>query len=198
MIVNLEELAESVDFRIYSCLACVIMSHGGENYQIYGLDWRSVRLDHDIINIFRDCERLLGKPKLFFVQACRGGLFTKVVEVDNEREDEIFDYANQEEDGSSGIEIREADSWHTVSKLGDVLVHFSTMDQYLSVRNKIKGSCFICSLCSVFDNNMASEPVEIDRLLRKVNNIVVNTYKCQQPEYKNSLNKLCFLNSEKP
>lgn len=55
-------------------LVCVLMSHGGEDY-IRGSDWVSLSLE-DVYQAFSNdnCRPLMGKPKLFFVQACRGTL----------------------------------------------------------------------------------------------------------------------------
>jgi hypothetical protein len=198
---KLEQLVETgVDFSQYSCLICVVMSHGGESGKIYGLDWRYICLDQDIISIFSECEQLHGKPKLFFVQTCRGGLFApKVVKVDDEQDNKMnmFDFAGRE-DSSGNRDSEKTDcNMQSVLKLGDIIVHYATVEHYVSFRNVIAGSCFIRSLCFVLDNYAANEPIEIDRLLRMVNSIVMNTYKRQQPEYKNTLNKLCFLNIDK-
>jgi hypothetical protein len=73
---KLREILKLKDlFEKYSCFACFIMSHGNDRGEIYGIDWKTLRLNEDIVYKFRDCETLHGKPKLFFVQACRGDLF---------------------------------------------------------------------------------------------------------------------------
>ena len=54
-----------------SCFVCCIMSHG-EMGKIYGTDGNYVNIE-DITNLFKaeNCNALKGKPKLFFIQACR-------------------------------------------------------------------------------------------------------------------------------
>ena len=68
---KLETIA-SLDHSRYSCFVCCINSHGTQE----GI----VGTDNEVVNI-RDltsplcasnCESLAGKPKLFFVDACRG------------------------------------------------------------------------------------------------------------------------------
>jgi hypothetical protein len=65
------EYATKCDFSTYSCFAFIIMSHGGANSQIYGVDDRPVSLVNSIVEPFQYCRTLHGKPKLFFVNACR-------------------------------------------------------------------------------------------------------------------------------
>lgn len=54
--------------------ACIIMSHGGVEDQIYGIDGEAISV-HEVTKKFNDenCIGLRGKPKLFFINACRGG-----------------------------------------------------------------------------------------------------------------------------
>ena len=54
-----------------NCFVCCIMSHGAGG-SIYGSDWKHVDVKY-IINRFKgdNCKALSGKPKLFFIQACR-------------------------------------------------------------------------------------------------------------------------------
>lgn len=62
--------------RLYDhdAFVCVIMSHGGIGDMIYGVDGSSISV-HSITKKFNDenCIGLRGKPKMFFIQACRGG-----------------------------------------------------------------------------------------------------------------------------
>ncbi len=57
----------------FDCFVLAILSHGIEG-AIYGVDERVVKIEH-ITTYFegRQCPTLAGKPKLFFLQACRGG-----------------------------------------------------------------------------------------------------------------------------
>ena len=58
------------DFEDFSCSVFILMSHGEESKF---LDVDEAKIDIiRILNLFRDSEKLRGKPKLFFFQACRG------------------------------------------------------------------------------------------------------------------------------
>ena len=62
-----------VDHSNFDAFVCIIMSHGGEGDAVYGVDGRPVRIE-DILREFKaiNCATLRGKPKLFFIQSCRG------------------------------------------------------------------------------------------------------------------------------
>ena len=58
----------------YSGLMVFIMTHGGEGGQLYGSDGEAV-VTKDIATLFNasNCTVLHEKPKIFIIQACRGG-----------------------------------------------------------------------------------------------------------------------------
>ena len=60
------------DHDQYDCFVCCLLSHG-ENDGIFGTDGKVVKIQ-EITALFRgaECPSLAGKPKLFFIQACRG------------------------------------------------------------------------------------------------------------------------------
>lgn len=57
----------------HDALFVFILSHGSE-HGIYGVDGIEVYLESEIISCFdnRNCKAMLGKPKVFVIQACRG------------------------------------------------------------------------------------------------------------------------------
>ena len=61
-----------IDFSKYSCFMAFIMSHGNEK-GIAGTDGNSVTADTLSSYITpKECKQLENKPKIFFIQACRG------------------------------------------------------------------------------------------------------------------------------
>jgi hypothetical protein len=60
------------DHECHDCFVCFIMSHGNNGF-ITGLDGQIPRIEK-WRSCFRPdkCPGLIGKPKLFFLQACRG------------------------------------------------------------------------------------------------------------------------------
>ncbi|CAL8345270.1 unnamed protein product [Boreogadus saida] len=71
MLSSMEKLARR-DHRGMDCVACVVLSHGREG-GVYGVDGKSVQLEKlkGYVN-GEQCGYLIGKPKLFFIQACQG------------------------------------------------------------------------------------------------------------------------------
>jgi len=62
----------TMDHRKFDCFVCCLLSHGA-NGGIYGTDSTLVEIK-DITSMFKGvaCPSLAHKPKLFFIQACRG------------------------------------------------------------------------------------------------------------------------------
>jgi len=113
------------DHSSADCLLVVVMSHGDPGY-LYCRD-KSYPATELWSHFTGDkCHSLIGKPKLFFIQACRGSMVDPGVPVD-------------ETDG------------YTMSYLipiqADFLIAFSTQEGYFSWRNPEKGSWFIQALC---------------------------------------------------
>ncbi|KAK6965718.1 Caspase-2 [Biomphalaria glabrata] len=60
-----------------ACFIC-LLSHGEEGY-IFGTDGKRIPLE-EIFMLFgnTNCKGLIGKPKIFIIQACRGGMYSQV------------------------------------------------------------------------------------------------------------------------
>jgi hypothetical protein len=188
----IRNMVKLIDFSQYSCLAIVIMSHGDTSGKIFGVDNESVNLDKDIIGPFKNCEGLQYKPKLFFVQACRGRYKTQTIEMPEK-------IAGDKVTNLSEIVDKEKRISEQKIVQGDILIHSATAEKYVTLKNVIQGSCFIQSLCNVFNSYVihdAGECFELDKLIRMVNYQMVNKYKCTQPEYRSSLKKKFFFNSD--
>ncbi|XP_029115116.1 caspase-3-like [Scleropages formosus] len=66
-----------------SCFVCVVLSHGDEGH-ILGTDGKAVPVGKLSATLTaRRCPSLWGKPKLFFVQACRGQEYDCGVQTDS-------------------------------------------------------------------------------------------------------------------
>ncbi|XP_053389766.1 caspase-3-like isoform X2 [Mercenaria mercenaria] len=65
-------IGQDDDNERYDCFVCVILTHGVLNH-IYGSNGKLVAIK-DVTAIFQPsrCKGLLGKPKIFFIQACQG------------------------------------------------------------------------------------------------------------------------------
>nr|QAV56480.1 caspase-7 [Dugesia japonica] len=148
---NLEEISKRKDLKDYSMFVCFILSHGDEGI-IYGRD-AHVSID-TMLNYFKGdkCKGLVGKPKLFFIQACRGDKFDKGVLADSV--------------GSNNLD--------KIPIEADVLIGYSTVPGYFSWRNSSNGSWYIQALCSEIEKNAKTE--DVVHILVRVNASVAGNF----------------------
>ena len=123
----------SIDYDNVGCLLIFIMSHGTDG-KIFGTDGEEVHLN-DFVDPFKTIKSLKDKPKMFFVNACRGDKMTpthdhkKLVEMDAKEANEDLYKANK------------------TPLDADFLFAYSTVANYYSIRDSEDGSWFIQILC---------------------------------------------------
>lgn len=73
MVQKLQEFSQHTGHAQGDCAIVCILSHGEEGY-IFGADGKKFELDA-VFSLFDNtcCPNLRGKPKIFIIQACRGG-----------------------------------------------------------------------------------------------------------------------------
>ncbi|CAF3749028.1 unnamed protein product [Rotaria sp. Silwood1] len=129
----------------YDCSIVIILSHGG-NGKIYAIDELALDVDEQIISVFDD--HLIGKPKLFILQACRGSQCNYRSELISSSHlwsaDSITNENNQTNIDSGTHVITK------VPKRSDMIIWYSTLKDYVSWRLPDEGSIFIQSLITVF------------------------------------------------
>ncbi|XP_068134820.1 caspase-3-like isoform X2 [Hyperolius riggenbachi] len=132
-----------------SSFVCALLSHG-EDGLLYGVD--DCLPITQLTSLFRGdrCKSLVGKPKLFFIQACRGTELDPGVETDS---------------GSSS-----QDETHRIPVEADFLYAYSTVPGYYSWRNTLNGSWFIQSLCEMM--KLHHRQLELVQILTCVNHMV--------------------------
>lgn len=126
-----------LDHTNNDCFVCCILTHG-EHGQLWGSDAK-FPLDM-MFNFFLgdNCRTLVGKPKIFFIQACQG---------------ERLDH---------GVSVIGADSLDSAAYLkipnhADFLIAYSTLPGFYSWRNTQDGSWFMQAVISVlnqYHNNL--------------------------------------------
>ncbi|XP_015428433.1 PREDICTED: caspase-1-like [Dufourea novaeangliae] len=135
---EIEKLSKE-DHTDSDCLCVFIMTHGYSNGMLLARDW-PYYLDSVWQQFTGDkCPTLVGKPKLFFIQACRGS------EVDNGIG--VF---------SGGDNDTEVDSCvsavYKIPTHADILIGHSSVDGYYSYRHPQNGSFYIVWLCKIIEN----------------------------------------------
>ncbi|XP_026027225.1 caspase-3a [Astatotilapia calliptera] len=144
-IMNVLTAASKEDHSNSASFVCILLSHGDEDL-FFGTDG-SVALKH-LTSLFRGdrCKSLAGKPKLFFIQACRGTNLDPGIETDS---------------GTDGVKIPVE---------ADFLYAFSTAPGYYSWRNTQTGSWFIQSVCDMISKY--GKELEILHIMTRVNHKV--------------------------
>ena len=86
-------------FERFSCLMVFILTHGSEGGVLKGRDSTETHVE-ELAKIFNSeqCEDLRNKPKLFFIQACRGG---SVDEMGFDHSGDQEDRNNDKDDGTT-------------------------------------------------------------------------------------------------
>nr|WJV41818.1 caspase 3 [Sepia esculenta] len=146
---------KNIDHSDNDCFVAVILTHGEDDDVIFGTDNKVTLTELIEYLLPNNCPSLTGKPKLFFVQACRGSKLDK------------------------GTESHDAMSMKPVKKSkiplwADVLISYSTVPGFFSWRNSLHGSWFIQSLGNVLKTHGRKR--EISELLTMVNSKVAYEY----------------------
>ncbi|XP_012710613.2 caspase-7 isoform X1 [Fundulus heteroclitus] len=156
---HLLKRASEEDHSNSSCFACILLSHGEEG-MIYGTDGAmSIKT---MTSMFRGdkCKSLVGKPKLFFIQACRGSEFDDGIQTDSGPPNDTLE--------------TDANPRHKIPVEADFLFAYSTVPGYYSWRNPGRGSWFVQALCNIL--NEFGKQLEIMQILTRVNYMVATSF----------------------
>ncbi|KAM4622146.1 caspase-3-like [Polymixia lowei] len=151
---QMENLLLSVSQEDHSGCAsfvCVLLSHGDEGV-IYGTDG-FVELK-TLTGYFKGqrCPSLVAKPKLFFIQACRGTDLDGGIETDSVAEQ----------------------SPERIPVEADFLYAYSTAPGYYSWRNTANGSWFMQGLCEMLQRH--GTELELMQIMTRVNHKVATEF----------------------
>ncbi|XP_018419982.1 PREDICTED: caspase-7 isoform X2 [Nanorana parkeri] len=156
---RLLQSAAKYDHTDSACFACILLSHGEEG-QIYGTD--GAMAIKTLTTLFRgdNCQSLVGKPKLFFIQACRGSEFDDGIQTDSGPANDSME--------------TDANPRYKIPVEADFLFAYSTVPGYYSWRNPGRGSWFVQALCGVL--TQYGKQLEIMQILTRVNYLVATNY----------------------
>ncbi|KAM9468611.1 caspase-8-like [Clarias gariepinus] len=164
------------------CFICCILSHGTTK-GVCGTDQNIVQGD-EIYNLFNgtSCPSLISKPKVFFIQACRGKQHHPGVQADGHKEEEVGE--EEEEDlKTDAVQM-------IIPDKADFLVARSTVKGYYSFRNTRDGSWFIQSLCEQLERGCPMGEDVCSILVRVNGDVSTKIGKPKQmPEQKVTLRK---------
>ncbi|XP_040903860.1 caspase-3-like [Toxotes jaculatrix] len=145
--------ASQEDHSKNASFVCVLLSHGDEGV-IYGTDgYEKIETLTKYFKGYR-CRSLLGKPKLFFIQACRGSALD---------DGALIETDSVEEQASERIPVE-----------ADFLYAYSTAPGYYSWRNTSNGSWFMQALCDKLQRY--SGQLELMQIMTRVNHKVARYF----------------------
>ncbi|KAI4543133.1 hypothetical protein MJG53_006083 [Ovis ammon polii x Ovis aries] len=141
------------------CFLCVFLSHGEGNH-IYAYDAK-IEIQ-TLTSLFKGdkCQSLVGKPKIFIIQACRGSQHdVPVIPLD------AVDHGTD----MLGANVTQVDaaSVYTLPAGADFLMCYSVAEGYYSHRETVNGSWYIQDLCEMLGKFGSS--LEFTELLTLVN-----------------------------
>jgi len=156
------------------CFAVTILSHGAEGL-VYGTN-EAIEIKK-LVEPLKTCKTLVGKPKLFFIQACQGD---KLDEGNDVTDAEVY-----EEDTKKPTLPREA----------DFLYAYSTAPGFFAFRNSTKGSYFMQAISKIFKEDGAK--LEVTRLLTRVGRMVAVEFesRARDAAYSSKKQMPCFMST---
>ena len=167
------------DHSAYDCFVLWLMSHG-RGGEVFCSDGSTVPIQ-TFNDMFSECKTLSGKPKLFFIEACRGDEEDVVVKVSADSNISPLNQAN------GSYELTTVDS--VVPKHSDFLYAFSTVDEYVSYRHENEGSPYVRCFVKAFREHVAHDHI-LDILT--VVNHEVSKIDIKRPSSKNrNRTKIC-------
>ncbi|XP_045102695.1 caspase-1-like isoform X2 [Portunus trituberculatus] len=168
------ERVSSEDHHNSDCLVVVFMSHGNVDNNKEFLCTRDAKVDtEELWKTFTadKCPSLAGKPKLFFIQACRGDNIDKGVKMKQFRALSVqTDSLKHKED-------------YIIPLHADMLMMWASypgMFAFKSSRNDIKGSVFIHFLSKVLRQD--GRTCDLFTLLLRVTREVATRYESYSPD----------------
>ncbi|KAL1425668.1 hypothetical protein MTO96_018962 [Rhipicephalus appendiculatus] len=148
------------------CLVVILMSHGREG-TILSADGVPLHLDDDVYALFNNenCPGLEGKPKVFFIQACRGDKEDSATGPSaNEAADAEPLRAAAPQPSSSSTRKRTA-TW------SDMYIAYATIPGYKAVMNRGSGSWFLSAVRRMFTQHAGT--MHLEELMHLVHNEVM-------------------------
>ncbi|XP_046855929.1 LOW QUALITY PROTEIN: caspase-7-like [Xenia sp. Carnegie-2017] len=140
----------------YDCIICAILTHGKEG-KLYGVDG-TVKIK-ELTEKFQ-VEKLKGKPKLFFFQACQGKCEKYMESCDG-----IDGKSRSQTESGKNLAFHSQE--FSIPIEADFMYAYSTVPGYLSWRSSDRGSWFIQSIIEVFSEHATS--MDLLRMMTRVN-----------------------------
>ena len=197
IVATLNQFRQKLERSRPDFMVIIIMSHGFRDKRTgsdcimdvnkEGLSVTSIK------NKFIDghlCRSMIGKPKLFFIQACRGKFHQEALSnISPHHLIPAIDFS--ETDGEEDeYKLLEVDGIKYAHKSWFFVFH-STIKGYVSLRDRTGGTIFIQALCKVLDESWYVN--DISSIATEVNKRIMKNYgSAQAPIFENQLGNLVY------
>ena len=153
------------------CFLVTVMTHGGKGGQIDAADRNySVQVLWENF-LGENCKTLIGKPKLFFIQACRGDMVDFGVL--------LYPKPIEKKNISDEVDAQSTKPIFVIPTMADVLVMYSTLDGHAAFRSPVEGAWFIQVLCKELNS---TTKLDLLHILTRVINIVSFAHQSNIPD----------------
>ena len=150
------------DHSKFDSFVCCILTHG-ENNVVHGSDSLPVDL-FDLTGLVKYSRGLIEKPKLFFVQACRGDREDQGIEIERDAGGDRRDAGGD----------RRPLITSTIPKEADFFFGYATPPGSAAYRSRRHGSWYISELCKVLTDQAYVS--SLTTMMKKVNGFVSNAF----------------------
>ncbi|RWS10445.1 cell death protein 3-like protein [Dinothrombium tinctorium] len=144
--------------NFHDSLVVIILTHGERGF-LMGTDGQFADVN-TIVGMFNNyhCKALLNKPKLFFIQACRGGAYDYGV----------IDPSSAADAVPRPMPVAAEANVVTLPSQTDTIIVYSTVEGYVSLRNELTGSWFGDAMGRVLIDHACDNELYV--LLNRINN----------------------------
>uniref|UniRef100_A0A914HKG2 Uncharacterized protein n=1 Tax=Globodera rostochiensis TaxID=31243 RepID=A0A914HKG2_GLORO len=200
MMTTIKKFSKFKDHEKAHSTMIFVLSHGRYD-EIMGSDGQSVNV-HDFVGQLNadNCRFLIGKPKLFFLNCCRGALHDLGTSPGPSTSTSKKETALRRR-SKSRSKVTTEEFFHQSINV-DFMVAHSSFPHYISWRCTANGSWFIQAICKVFSEKAAQ--TDLLTMMTEVN-ALVQRLEChedkrekQAPETRFSLTKSFFFNPPEP
>ncbi|CAG0901556.1 unnamed protein product, partial [Darwinula stevensoni] len=162
--------SQSPELEEHECLIVCFLSHGEEGGLLYARN--KTFMEEELWRPFYgdECKAPVDKPKLFFIQACRGA------RVDDGVKSKLNSdcLSGDEHDG-----LAQNKEYHLPTH-ANILIAHAAYEGHVAFRNRRVESYFIYTLCEVFEKH--SETLDALRMLTMVAGIMADDFKSRSSE----------------
>ncbi|XP_019789424.2 caspase-2 isoform X4 [Tursiops truncatus] len=192
---KLRDFAQLPAHRVMDSCIVALLSHGMEG-GVYGVDGMLLQLQ-EVFRLFdnANCPSLQNKPKMFFIQACRGDETDRGVDQqDGKNHERSLECEESDASKEEGLKMR-------LPTRSDMICGYACLRGTAAMRNTKRGSWYVEALTQVFceracDKHVADMLVEVNALIKEREGYAPGTefHRCKEmSEYCSTLCRHLYL-----